>query len=110
MSVIDPQGYKLTRLRIGLLPTAELRLRGNIEGSGRFDEAYPFPSDDENNDWTDAIRDGAKFYYRIGGIMVEIDRGEYHHVIANPSLYSFSTAMKPHQGIKRARQRDRVAV
>lgn len=110
MSVIDPQGYKLTRLRIGLPPTAELGLRDSIEGSGQFDGAHPFPSDDENNDWADAIRDGAEFFYRVGNTTVGIDKDEYHHVIVNPSLYSFSTALKLHQWIKRGRQRDRVAV
>src|SRR5690606_17007473 len=95
-SVMNPQSYKIKRVRVGLLPTTELRLRDNIKVIPQFDGAYPFPSDDENNYWADVIQDGSEFYYRVDGITVKIDKDEYHAMIANPSLYYFSTALKLH--------------
>lgn len=110
MSVMDSQSYKITRVRIGLLPTAALRLRDSIDVIGQFDGAYPLPSDDENNYWADVIQDGTEFYYRVDDRTVEIDEDEYCKVIANPLLYYFSTALNLHYRIKRSRARGRIAV
>ncbi len=101
---MEPQNLKSVRVRIGLLPTAELRLRDGIDVAGKFDGAHPLPSDDESNYWADAIQDGSRFYYRVDGITVEIDEDEYGQVIGNPSLYYFSTALKLHFKIKRAKE------
>lgn len=96
---------KTTRVRVGLLPTAELRMRGGIDVAGHLDGSHPFPSDDENNYWAEAIQDGGKCYYRVGSTMVEIDEDQYRHVIGNPFLYYFSTALKLHCEVKRAKER-----
>ena len=109
MSVIDPQSYKITRVRIGLRPTAERRLRDSVEVIDQFDGAHPYHSDDENNYWADVIQHGTKFYYRVGDTTVDINNDEYCAVIANPFLYYFSTALKLHFRTRRAQQRDWTA-
>ena len=108
MSIMDPQSYKITRVRIGLLPTAPRRLRDVVEVVEALDGAYP--PDDENNYWADVIQDGPKFYYRVDDTTVEINSDEYHKVIANPSLYYFSTALKLHHRMRKAPPRDRATL
>ena len=61
------------------------------------------PPDDDNNYWADAIEDGGKFYYRAKGVTVEIEEYELYRVVENPSLYYFSTALKLHFRIERAK-------
>jgi hypothetical protein len=109
MTINDPQGYKITRIRIGLLPTAKPRLRENIELIGQRDGAYPFPRDDEHNYWADVIQEGARFYYRVGDTLVGIDWDEHRTVIAHPFLHYFSAALKLHLRTRRARERARNA-
>ncbi len=60
--------------------------------------------DDDNNYFSEAIEDGDKYYYRVDGNSIEIEKWEYERVIANPRLYYFSTALKLHLRIKRAKQ------
>lgn len=64
------------------------------------------PPDDDNNYWAEAIEDGGKFYYRAKGVTIEIGEPEFRKVIETPSLYYFSTALKLHFRIERARVQD----
>lgn len=89
---MDPQSYKITRVRIGLIATAPRRLRAVVEVVEDFDGAYP--SDDENNYWADVIP----------------NYDEYHKVIANPSLYNLSTALRRHDRTRKAPPRDRATL
>ena len=99
---------KTMRMRIGLLSTAELRSRDN-DVAGRLDGSHVFPSDDENNYWADAIQDGGKCYYRVGSTTIEIGEDQYRQVIGNPSLYYFSTALRLHFKVKRAKEQGLIA-
>ncbi len=48
----------------------------------------------------EAIEDENRYYYHVDGVMIEITQLEYNHVIINPHLYYFSTALKLHHLIK----------
>lgn len=104
MSNIDAGGLKATRVRIGLQGSTEKQICDIVKLNGQFEGAYHFPPDDEHNYWADVIEDGVKFYYRVGDTTVEIDKVERDKVVANPSLYYFSTALKLHNRIRMARE------
>ena len=64
----------------------------------------PYPrKDDGYRYWAKAIEDGDRFYYRVNGVTVEISEYEFSNVVINPHLYYFSTALKLHLRIKRAK-------
>lgn len=92
----------ITRIRIGLLASEDLRLEKRTDWPFGLDETAPIPSEDENNYWAEAIEDGDKFCYRVDGVTVEITEDELFKVVINPSLYYFSTALKLHIRIKQA--------
>jgi hypothetical protein len=101
---IERLAIKITRIRIGLLPPEKWMLeRWHDRLLGR-DMAPSTPPEDENNYWAGAIEDGDKFYYRVNGTTVEITKDQFCKVVINPSLYYFSTAMKLHFKIKRAKE------
>ena len=95
---------KITRIRIGLLPPENLRLQKRLDRLSGRDEAIPTPPEYENNYWAEAIEDGDTFYYRVSDTIVEITENEFCKVVINPSLYYFSTALKLHFRIKRAKE------
>lgn len=64
---------------------------------------YP-KKDDEYHYWAEAIEEGDRFYYRVNGMTVEISEYEFSKVVINPHLYYFSTALKLHLRIKRAKE------
>lgn len=91
---------KITRLRIGLHSTAELRAKNHPDRlAGKVPTSLD-PPDDDNNYWTEAIEDGDKFYYRGKGTTIEITEDEFRQVVRNPSLYYFSTALKLHHRLE----------
>lgn len=45
---------------------------------------------------SEAIEEDNGYYYRIGDVKTEITKYEYEHIIINPYLYYFSTALKLH--------------
>lgn len=92
---------KITRIRIGQLPFEESALQKLLDYLSGHDEV---PPDNENNYWAEAIENGEKFCYRVNGTTVEITAAEFGKVIINPRLYYFSTALKLHFRIKRARE------
>lgn len=49
----------------------------------------------------EAVEDSGKYYYRVGGITIEITKTQYDTVISNPRLYYFSTALKLHHLIEK---------
>ena len=66
------------------------------------------PPDDDNNYWAEAIQDGGKYYYRAKGVTIAIGESEFREIIENQSLYYFSTALKLHFRIERARVGERI--
>lgn len=93
---------KITPLRIGNWPTAELRKANRIARKAGRRQHLP-PPDDEHNYWADAIKCGDDFFYRVGDTTVPISEHEYRMVIANPNTYYFSSALKLHFRIDRNR-------
>lgn len=94
---------KVTRLRIGSHTTSELRARNRIDRLAGKTPSFPEPPDDDNNYWAEAIEDGGRFYFRAKGVTIAIEEYEFRRVVENPSLYYFSTALKLHFRIERAK-------
>lgn len=90
---------EITHIRIGLHPD-------NLHGSN---DVRPTLPEDVNNYRAEAIEDGDKFNYRVEGTTVGITEDEASKVIMNPSLYYFSTALKLHLRIKRAKEGNLVS-
>jgi hypothetical protein len=59
---------------------------------------------DENNYFSEAIEFEGKYFYRVDGVTVEALHYEYEWVIANPRLYYFSSALKLHHRIRKAKE------
>ncbi len=94
---------KVTRLRIGSHTTSELRERNRIDRLAGTAPTSQEPPDDDNNYWAEVIENGGRFYYRAKGVTIAIEKYEFRRVVENPSLYYFSTALKLHFRIERAR-------
>lgn len=97
-------GAEVTRLRIGTHRTTELREAKRHMREAGNQQLPPDPPDDGNNYWAEAIRLDDRYYYRVGDVIVPITEYEYRMVIGNPNLYYFSSALKLHYRINRARQ------
>lgn len=97
---------KITHLRIGSHTTRELREQNRLDRLVGKTPTSLDPLDDDNNYWAEAVEDEDRFYYRAKGITIEIEEYEFRQVIENPSLYYFSTALKLHFRIERAKARD----
>lgn len=95
---------KITRIRIRLRPSKDLRSGEHFDHPLGCDDASPAPPEDENNYWAEAIEDDDKFYYRVDDTTLEITADEFRRVIGNPTLHYFSTALKLHLEIKRAKK------
>jgi len=59
---------------------------------------------DENNYVAQAIEHEGQYFYRVNGVTVEALKHEYERAIANPRLYYFSSALKLHFRVKKARE------
>lgn len=59
---------------------------------------------DENNYLAEAIEHDGQYFYRVDGVTVQAQQYEYERVIANPRLYYFSSALKLHHRICRAKE------
>jgi hypothetical protein len=59
---------------------------------------------DENNYFAEAIEHEGQYFYRVDGVTVEAEQYEYERVIANPRLYYFSSALKLHHRIRKAKE------
>lgn len=51
-----------------------------------------------------AIEEEGQYYYWAKGVSICISYEDYCHIRTNPKLYYFSTALKLHHRIERARQ------
>jgi hypothetical protein len=51
-----------------------------------------------------AIKFDGQYFYRANQVTVEINQYEYEHVIQNPKLYYFSSALKLHHRIRKAKE------
>ena len=59
---------------------------------------------DENNYLAEAIECQGGYFYRVNGVTVKAEKYEYEQVINNPRLYYFSSALKLHHRIRKARE------
>jgi len=88
---------KITQLTIGLHPlkrVAHNTFPANAKEFDRHSTAYR----------SEAIQEGGKYFYRIEGTTVEARPCEYERVIANPNLYYFSSALKLHYRVIKAKE------
>jgi len=97
-------GALITRLRVGNWRTDELREANRRARKAALPLLRPDPPDDKDNYWAEAIKLGENYFYRIGETVVPVTEYEYRMVIANPNLYYFSSALKLHHRVERARQ------
>ena len=97
-------GALITRLRVGNWRTDELREANRRAREAALPLLRPDPPDDKDNYWAEAIKLGENYFYRIGETVVPATEYEYRMVIANPNLYYFSSALKLHHRVERARQ------
>jgi len=59
---------------------------------------------DENNYLAEAIEYQEGYFYRINGVTVKASKYEYEQALKNPRLYYFSSALKLHHRVKKARE------
>jgi len=97
-------GAEITRVRVGNWRTDELRKANQLAREAGKPQPQPDPPDDGNNYWAEAIRLGDACFYRVGDIVVPATEYEHRMVIANPNLSYFSSALKLHCRIDRARR------
>lgn len=64
------------------------------------------PQKTEYNYTAIAIEENGKFYYWAKGVGIEISSHDYVHVLANPKLYYFSTALRLHCRINQVRKHE----
>lgn len=97
-------GAEITPVRVGNHRTADLREANRRAREAGEPQPQPDPPDDENNYWAEAIRLGDSYFYRVADIVVPATEYEVRMVIANPNTYYFSSALKLHCRIDRARR------
>lgn len=94
---------KITELKIGLHNFNDSQFKQSIN---RFRNKY-LPNlfiRDENNYFSEAIESDGKYFYKVGDTTVCISQYEYESVLVNPRLYYFSSALKLHHRIKKAKE------
>ena len=94
---------KITKIEIGLHQSNEGRWCQlfNILRDHRV--PIPFAKDDHHY-LAEAIKCEQEYFYRVDGITVKATQYEYEHVIKNPRLYYFSSALKLHHRIKKTKE------
>jgi hypothetical protein len=93
----------ITQLKIGLLQVTGSRWKKLLDV---FRDRYvPIAFiKDENNYFAEAIEYQGQYFYRVDGVTVKAEQYEYERVIANPRLYYFSSALKLHHRIRKAKE------
>ena len=93
----------ITQLKIGLHPFNDSKWKKLLDF---FRERYiPFVFiKDERNYFAEAIKYQGKYFYRVDGVTVETEQYEYERVITNPHLHYFSSALKLHYRIQKAKE------
>ena len=94
---------KITQIKIGLLECKETRLRKFLNLFHDHPIAIRFIKD-ANNYFAEAIEYQGEYFYRVDGITVQAEQYEYERVINNPRLYYFSSALKLHHRIRKAKE------
>jgi len=94
---------KITKLKICLHQFNRSDLKKSL--SDLRDRFIPLAFyQDDNNYIAEAIKYRGKYFYRIAGVTVEAEQYEYERVIVNPQLYYFSSALKLHHRVRKARE------
>ena len=93
----------ITQLKIGLLQLNDSKWKKALDV---FRDRYiPIAFiKDENNYFAEAIEHDGQYFYRVDGVTVQTQQYEYERVIANPRLYYFSSALKLHHRIRKAKE------
>ena len=93
---------KITAIKIGLhqfndstIKRRLVTLRNNLVPSSLYQY--------ENNYIAHAIEHKGQYFYQVNGVTVQALKYEYERAISNPRLYYFSSALKLHFRIKKAR-------
>lgn len=93
----------ITQLKIGLLQSNRGKWKKVLEILR--DRYIPIAFiKDENNYIAEAIEHQGEYFYRVDGVTVQAEQYEYERVITNPSLYYFSSALKLHHRIRKAKE------
>lgn len=93
----------ITQLKIGLLQSNRSKWKKVLDILR--DRYIPIAFiKDENNYFAEAIEHQGEYFYRVDGVTVQAERYEYERVITNPSLYYFSSALKLHHRIRKAKE------
>ena len=93
----------ITQLKIGLLQLNNSKWKKLLDV---FRDRY-IPIGfikDENNYFAEAIEYQGQYFYRVDGVTVQAEQYEYARVIHNPRLYYFSSALKLHHRIRKAKE------
>jgi len=93
----------ITQLKIGLLQLNDSKWKKLLDV---FRDRYiPIAFiKDENNYFAEAIEHQGEYFYRVDGVTVQAEQYEYERVIHNPRLYYFSSALKLHHRIRKAKE------
>lgn len=94
---------KTTNIRIGLHQFNESKLKKSILSLRDKYISRVFYTD-ENHYFASVIEHQGKYYYQADGITVEAEGYECERVITNPRLYYFSSALKLHFRICKAKE------
>ena len=94
---------KITQLKIGLHQFNDSKLKKLFDV---FRDRYiPIVFlKDEKNYFAEAIEYKDRYFYRVDGVTVQAEYYEYKQVINNPRLYYFSSALKLHHRIRKAKE------
>ena len=94
---------KITQIKIGLHQLNDSKWKKLLDV---FRDRYIPISfiKDENNYFSEAIEYDGRYFYRVDGITVEAEQYECERVISNPRLYYFSSALKLHHRIRKAKE------
>lgn len=94
---------KVTDIKIGLHQFNDSEIKKSIL---RLRDQY-IPQafyEDENHYLAKVIEHQGKHYYQVNGVTVEAEGYECERAIVNPSLYYFSSALKLHFRVSKAKE------
>lgn len=94
---------KITQIKVGLLQLNESKCKKALDVFRSRYIPITFIKD-ENNYFAEAIEYQGQYFYRVDGVTVQAEQYEYERAIANPRLYYFSSALKLHHRIKKAKE------
>lgn len=93
----------ITQLKIGLLQLNDSKWKKVLDIFRNRYIPIAFIKD-ENHYLAEAIEYQSEYFYRVDGVTVQAQQYEYERVIANPRLYYFSSALKLHHRIRKAKK------